>query len=80
NPPEVSFDCAVSKGTYVRTLAHDAGLKLGCGGCLSALRRTKIDRFSIEQAKPLAELEEMGAHAAARELLSVAQAVPTHVL
>ena len=40
NSPKIEFRMRVSKGTYVRTLAHDLGQKLGCGGPLSALRRS----------------------------------------
>lgn len=39
-----------SKGTYIRTLCHDMGQALGCGGCMSELRRTRVGRFSIEEA------------------------------
>lgn len=42
-----------SKGTYVRTLCHDIGEALGCGGCLSSLRRTAAGRFSLEDAVTL---------------------------
>lgn len=42
-----------SKGTYVRTLCHDIGAYLGCGGCLSSLRRTAAAGFTIAQAQPL---------------------------
>ncbi len=45
-----------SKGTYIRTLSHDLGQVLGCGGCLAELRRTVVDPFSIENAYPLDEL------------------------
>lgn len=79
-PPEVDFFCAVSKGTYVRTLAHDAGVKLGCGGCLNALRRTRIDRFAIEKATPLDDMNEMSYSEIVSRLIPVAQAVPSHVL
>ena len=54
--PRVSFDVACSKGTYVRTLAHDMGQKLGCGAYLSQLRRTHTGNFSVQQARPLADL------------------------
>ena len=53
--PEVTFTVVCSKGTYVRTLAHDLGQMLGCGAYLSSLRRTAIgtqhvsDAWSIEQ-------------------------------
>ena len=38
-----------SKGTYVRTLCHDIGQKLGCGGCMSSLRRTKAGCYDLSQ-------------------------------
>lgn len=47
-----------SKGTYVRTLMHDMGERLGCGGCLSSLRRTAAGRFSVEDAVTLEEILE----------------------
>ena len=45
-----------SKGTYVRTLCHDIGLALGCGGCMASLRRTVAGRFTQAQSVPLATL------------------------
>ena len=39
-----------SKGTYVRTLCHDLGRALGCGGCMSSLRRTRAGSFTLAQA------------------------------
>ena len=45
-----------SKGTYVRTLCHDMGAALGCGGCMAALRRTRAGRYDIAQAHPLDEI------------------------
>ncbi|MDR3317589.1 MAG: tRNA pseudouridine(55) synthase TruB [Puniceicoccales bacterium] len=54
--PYVAFGVGCSKGTYVRTLVHDMGQKLGCGAHLSALRRTKIGHFRLEQAAVLEDL------------------------
>ncbi|MCU7491386.1 MAG: tRNA pseudouridine(55) synthase TruB [Bacteroidota bacterium] len=48
--PEVHFEITCSKGTYIRVIAHDFGQKLGCGGYLSALRRTKIGEFDVQDA------------------------------
>lgn len=48
--PEVDFRIRVSKGTYIRTVAQDMGEKLGVGGYLVALRRTKIGDYCIEDA------------------------------
>jgi len=45
-----------SKGTYIRTLAHDLGQALDGGGCLEELRRTAVGPFRIEKATPLAQL------------------------
>ena len=50
---------ACSKGTYIRTLCADIGAKLGCGGAMSALKRTKAGVFSLEDAYTLDELAEM---------------------
>lgn len=45
-----------SKGTYVRTLCHDIGEFLGCGGCMSSLRRTRAGCFTLADAHPLDEI------------------------
>ncbi len=47
-----------SKGAYMRTLCHDIGQALGCGGCMSSLRRTRAAGFTVEEAVPLAEAGE----------------------
>ena len=52
---EITVRC--SKGTYVRTLAEDIGLALGCGAHLRGLRRTAIGKFSHEDAYDLAHME-----------------------
>lgn len=49
---EVDFEVRVSKGTYIRSLAHDIGQVLGCGAHLSALRRTAIGSFRVEDGSP----------------------------
>ena len=51
------LDVRCSKGTYVRTLCHDVGAALGCGGCMSALRRTEAGRFRLEDAHTLAAVQ-----------------------
>ncbi|MCR5054398.1 MAG: tRNA pseudouridine(55) synthase TruB [Lachnospiraceae bacterium] len=50
NLPEVTFTVSCSKGTYIRSLCRDIGEKLGCGGCMAALVRTKHSGFMIEDA------------------------------
>ncbi|MDR2372157.1 MAG: tRNA pseudouridine(55) synthase TruB [Puniceicoccales bacterium] len=54
--PSVTFRVACSKGTYVRTLAHDMGQKLGCGAYLSQLCRTRTGNFRLDQAVALDDL------------------------
>jgi len=78
--PYVDFGMACSKGTYVRTLAYDAGKKLGCGAHLSGLRRIAVGHFHVEDAATLEEIEEMSLAAFRRRLIPVYQAVPSHVL
>ncbi|MEO7910189.1 MAG: tRNA pseudouridine(55) synthase TruB [Roseiflexaceae bacterium] len=56
--PLLTLDIVCSKGTYIRSLAHDLGEALGCGAHLQALRRTAVGTFLIEQATPLGLLEE----------------------
>ena len=48
---------ACSKGTYVRTLCHDIGEALGCGGCMAALRRTRVGDYTLEGAVTLEQLQ-----------------------
>ncbi len=59
--PFVSMRVTCSKGTYIRTLCHDIGGKLGCKGCMESLLRTKVDRFTIENSLKLSEIEELNA-------------------
>ena len=53
NYPELKIRCHVSSGTYIRTLAEDIGKKLDTGAYLTALRRTKIGDYSVENASVL---------------------------
>ena len=54
--PELEIRCKVSSGTYIRALGEDIGKALGVGGYLTALRRTQVGEYRIEQAKKLEEL------------------------
>jgi tRNA pseudouridine55 synthase len=47
-----------SKGAYIRTLCEDIGMKLGCGGCMESLLRTRTGRFEISEALTLDEISE----------------------
>ena len=55
--PEVTFSVDCSKGTYIRTLCHDIGEKLGCGAAMKELTRTRAGGFLAEDALKLGEIE-----------------------
>jgi tRNA pseudouridine55 synthase len=55
-PPDLTIQVACSSGTYIRSLAHDLGEWLGCGGHITALRRTAVGQFQISDATPLDQL------------------------
>ena len=57
--PQVILEVTCSKGTYIRTLCHDIGQKLGVGGTMKELTRTRVERFQIEDALTLSEVEAM---------------------
>ena len=50
------FRVRCSKGTYVRTICHDLGQRLGCGGCMSALRRTMAGVYGLDRAFTLEQI------------------------
>jgi len=78
--PVITFRLRCSKGTYVRTLAHDLGNKLGCGAHLSSLRRTATDRFNVAQALTLDQIEKLSLPEIQRKLIPVSEAVPSVAL
>lgn len=78
--PEISFIVRSSKGTYIRTLAHDLGDRLGCGGHLSALRRTAVGQFRVETSNTVEAIESMASSVLLDTLIPITQAVPSHAL
>lgn len=58
-----------SKGTYIRTLCHDIGQALGCGGCMSALRRVQAGEFSLKDAYSLEAVQRAADRGEAEKLL-----------
>lgn len=54
--PMLSIDVVCGKGTYIRTLGRDIGAELGVGGMLTALRRTRVGQFTLEQAMTLEQV------------------------
>jgi tRNA pseudouridine55 synthase len=65
-PPDVDFTVRCSAGTYIRSIARDAGARLAVGAYLTALRRTAIGEFTVELAVPADALEDAAARDAAR--------------
>ncbi len=59
NMPEFTIRVACSKGTYIRTLCHDIGKKLGCGAIMTALTRTRVGEFPIEKAYTLSKIQQL---------------------
>lgn len=57
--PRVRMSVHCSKGTYIRTLCHDIGQKLGCGGCMEKLLRTKVGIFELADTLKLSEIDEL---------------------
>lgn len=57
--PDIHFEIACSKGTYIRVIANDFGNELGCGGILSLLRRTEIGDYKVDDAYSMNEFSSM---------------------
>jgi tRNA pseudouridine55 synthase len=57
--PELHFRVICTKGTYIRSLAHDLGQKLGCGAHLSSLVRTRIGEYKLEDALTIEDIQEI---------------------
>lgn len=67
--PRVVMRVHCSKGTYIRTLCHDIGKKLGCGGCMASLKRTEVAAFLEKDALTLAQIQEKKEAGALEEIL-----------
>ncbi len=75
--PKLTFRLHCTKGTYVRTIAHDLGQKLGCGAHLSALRRTASGKFDLAQGLTLDQIEALSLPEIEKRLIPVYAAAPT---
>ncbi|MDD4101055.1 MAG: tRNA pseudouridine(55) synthase TruB [Kiritimatiellae bacterium] len=74
-PPLVSFEVDCTKGTYVRTLAHDVGGVLGCGACLDALRRIRSGPFELKEASCLDEVLQWSEEQLAAKIIPFSRAL-----
>ena len=78
-PDAFTLRIRCSKGTYIRTLCHDLGQALGCGGCMAALRRTEASGFRIGEAVTLEDAAREG-EALLRPLDSLFRAYPAFTI
>lgn len=80
NLPSVDFRVECTKGTYVRTLAHDLGRKLGPGASLTALRRIASGDHNVANAVTLDALQTMAPAEIESRFIDVRSCVPSHAL
>lgn len=73
--PRVTMTVSCSRGTYIRTLCHDIGQKLGCGAAMEKLVRTKSGRFGLDQAYRLSEIQQLSDEGRLAEILMPVEAV-----
>ena len=78
--PEIDFVLRCTKGTYVRTVAHDLGQKIGCGAHLSALRRTATGKFTVSQCLTIEQIQALPVTELEKRLVPVRDAVPSFAL
>lgn len=71
--PEIDFTVRCTKGFYVRTYANDIGETLGCGAHLSALRRTRSGKFTLDRAVTIPELKTLDRETLCSRLISLAE-------
>ncbi|WP_461812967.1 tRNA pseudouridine(55) synthase TruB [Faecalimonas sp.] len=67
--PRVKMEVTCSKGTYIRTLCHDIGQKLQCGGCMENLIRTRVSSFRIEDSFSLGQIAQFQDENRLKEIL-----------
>ena len=73
--PRVTMKVSCSRGTYIRTLCHDIGQKLGCGGAMEKLVRTRSGRFGLEEAYKLSEIQKLSDEGRLEEILMPVETV-----
>lgn len=73
--PRVTMTVCCSKGTYIRTLCHDIGQALGCGGVMETLVRTRSGQFKLEDARTLSQIEALAQEGRLQEILIPTDAV-----
>ena len=79
NMPEFTIRVRCSKGTYIRTLCHDIGQKLGCGGVMAALTRSRSGKFTLEKAFKLSEIQVYADEGRLEELVTPVEKMFEHL-
>lgn len=77
--PEIKMTVTCSKGTYIRTLCHDIGAALGCGGCMKSLLRTQVGPFELKDSVTLREIEQYRDEVRLDEILNRTDSVFGHL-
>ena len=77
--PEITIRVSCSKGTYIRTLCHDIGQALLCGGAMASLTRTRVGSFQIGQAYLLAKLQQLSDEGRLSEAVLPVEEVFSHL-
>ena len=67
--PRIRMEIRCSKGTYIRSLCHDIGEALGCGGCMESLLRTQVGIFRLEDARKIGEIQALSDAGRIEEIL-----------
>ena len=73
NPKELYLRIVTQRGT--RTLCHDIGQKLGCGGCMEELLRSRVGRYSLSESHTLAQVEAAVADGTVQDMIDPVEAV-----
>ncbi len=77
--PRVQLRVTCSKGTYIRTLCHDIGQKLGCGGCMEELLRTEVAPFQLADSLTLSQIEEIRDQGRLEEIICPVERLFAHL-
>jgi tRNA pseudouridine55 synthase len=69
DPPHMDFEVKCSSGTYIRSIAHDLGQRLGCGAHLNHLERTEIGKFHVSKSHTIKEIEKISSLGQTKKIL-----------
>ncbi len=78
--PDADFELACTKGTYVRTVCHDLGKRIGCGAHMTSLRRLSSGKFNVADAVTIEQLQQANPSALKKMLIPVGEAAPSFAI